>query len=428
MDQAAMIAQRENLVQGLRNLGLELEIRSLTRLYQEAQRRGWEGISLGLAKQALENDTARQVLTFPKKTQGRSHAEGPDERFQIDLLDFAQNARTTASNCFALLAIDVFTREARGIVLPDKRPATVNQAARQAIGRLRDRDGSYVVTTDKGKEFSRLAEALPGEGVHRHKLGAQDISVLDRTAQSLKRDMAAATARSRTEWGQEYNRVINAYNRRGHGALFGQAPENADDGDAVEFYVLQDNARKLAWNDRLYRRRLAEARSTMTVRPAQSRGGRSWNYAFGDPVQAAPEGVKSDWLTLANGKRTLLKEALVVPRNATPAVGTLTDPTLSRRNRLRSLADELEAYLIDQGGQERITDLEQGLRRNQILPRLKLRLATANLGLQGFVGCLRIHFMSVGALCLLSMSQQRHQKNQPKHQQNQPQQMLAHLF
>ena len=250
---------------------------------------------MAAAAAAVRDDTAAQVLVPPQRPRGKSAAEGPSERFQIDLLDFAQNTRTERGNKYALLLMDVYSREAYSEALPDKSANTVNHAARRGLNKL-DADQSFAVTSDRGKEFARLDQVLPDEAVHRYKNAVQDISVLDRAAMTLKRDMAAASARRRTEWDGELSRVVRAYNRRPHATLFGNAPNDVDNNEQVEWYVLQDNAQKIAHNERITRERMAKTRTTMTVRPAQSRGGRSWNYAYGDPARVT--NIASDWLTL----------------------------------------------------------------------------------------------------------------------------------
>ena len=381
----ALNAQRDNAVRIMKDLALELEIRNAPQLLQAARQRGVDGATPEAAAAALRDDTAAQVLVPPQRPRGKSAAEGPSSRFQIDLLDFAQNARTERGNKYALLLVDVYSREAYSEALPDKSANTVNDAARRGLSKL-DADQSFAVTSDRGKEFSRLEQVLPDEAVHRYKNAVQDISVLDRTGMKLKRDMAAASARRKTEWDGELDRVVRAYNRRPHGALWGNAPRDVENNEDLEWYVLQDNAQKIAHNERITRERVAKTKTTMTVRPPLSRG-RSWNYSYGNPARVTK--IASDWLTLEDGKKALLKEALLgVPEDARAAVGTLTDPTHARRARMQDVAAELEAYVENQGEPVRVSTLEQDLSRNAILPRLKARLAQASLSLRGF---LRLH-------------------------------------
>ena len=89
---------------------------------------------------------------------------------------------------------DVYTREVRAVPLTNNRPETINDAMRQVIPTLVQDKKDFAITTDAGKEFSRLEEGIPDEAVHRGKKGANDMSVLDRAMQTVKQDSAAAVA------------------------------------------------------------------------------------------------------------------------------------------------------------------------------------------------------------------------------------------
>ena len=64
---------------------------------------------------------------------------------------------------------DVYTREVRAKTLLDKRPETVNAAMQEILPTRVDKT-DFAITTDAGKEFSRLEEGgIPAEAVHRAK-------------------------------------------------------------------------------------------------------------------------------------------------------------------------------------------------------------------------------------------------------------------
>ena len=149
----ALADQYEATVAALKNLAKELRIRSATKLLQAARGRV-PGANLRLAQLALEDSVSKLVLAPAYRSTGRSAAEGPNERIQADLIDMSQNTRTKER--FALQLVDVYTRETRAQPLMNKQPATVNAAVRSLMPTLVEDKQDYAITTDKGKEFSKL--------------------------------------------------------------------------------------------------------------------------------------------------------------------------------------------------------------------------------------------------------------------------------
>ena len=175
--------QYEATVAELKALARELRIRSPAKLLQAARGRV-PGASLRLAQLALEDSASKQVLAPAYRSTGKSAAEGPNERVQADLIDMSQNTRTKAR--FALMINDVYTREVRAKTLTNKRPETVNAAMQELLPTLVEDTTNFAITTDAGKEFSRLDEGIPQAAVHRSKKGTNDIAVLGRAMQTIK--------------------------------------------------------------------------------------------------------------------------------------------------------------------------------------------------------------------------------------------------
>ena len=185
------VQEIQNKVQVLTDLAKRLKIRSPAKLLAAARGK-IEKPTLELAKAALEFETGKQVLAPRYRSTGKSAAESPNERLQMDLIDFSQNTKTKQK--YALMVQDVYTREVRAKALPNKTPAVVNEAAQQLIPELVDGKQNYSVTSDLGNEFSALEQAIPEQAVHRTKQGKNDISVIDRAMQSVKKDMASDVA------------------------------------------------------------------------------------------------------------------------------------------------------------------------------------------------------------------------------------------
>ena len=135
------------------------------------------------------------------------------------------------------MVTDVFTREAVTRALPNKNAETVARAAAEAIP-------NYVVTTDEGNEFRTLEANLPQGVVHRQKRpeDRNATAVVDRTIQTLKKDLAGEVARRGGKWDDHAAEATEAYNARG------RARRARGRGDAARH---QDNAEKFQHNKQL---------------------------------------------------------------------------------------------------------------------------------------------------------------------------------
>jgi len=368
--------------QRLKNLAGELEISSGPKLYQAARRRGVEGVTQALAKEVVAGDTGRQVLAPPFRSTGKVAAEGANQRLTTDVLDLSLNTRTESGNRYAVMLTDNFTREARAIAIPEKTPQVVNAVLGPMIQELTDNRKDFVISSDAGPEYSRIGAILPEQAAHRQKVGANDLSIVDRAMQTVKRDLGAVAARKGGDWDKNLPGVVQAYNSRDHEAVFG-APEDVELVPEQEFYVLKANADKFMQNRAQAERKMASIKETKTIRPPVDRGGRSFNPSYGDPAKVRR--VESDFATTTSGKQFATKTVQAVPEGSTRAAGRLTDPTFVRQNRLQPDADRLEAHLIEGGGSMKVADLERQIRQNVVLPSLKRALTRARMTLRSFL-------------------------------------------
>ena len=164
----------EQLIEELRLLADDLNIRDPAKLLRAARKREVRDATLQFAKQALSTDVGRQVLRPPPRSLGKSAAENPDTRLQADLIDFSSNARSKHGVKYALLLSEVFTREAEVRSLKTKNPEEVTEQLNQALAELVGEKKGYVLTTDEGKEFSQVENVLEGDdAVHKEKGGGE---------------------------------------------------------------------------------------------------------------------------------------------------------------------------------------------------------------------------------------------------------------
>ena len=202
----------EGALEFFRGLAEEFNVRDARKLYQIARRDHPErrDLTAARARAALRTDVAQQVLAQKPRSLGKSAADSPNDRLQADLIDF--NVNTRGAKKYGLIVSDVFTREAMTKALPDKRAETVSAAAREIIPELVEAETYYVVTTDQGNEFNGLQGALPEQVVHRMKdpSDRNATAVVDRTIQTLKRDLAGKVARDGGAWTDHVERATQA--------------------------------------------------------------------------------------------------------------------------------------------------------------------------------------------------------------------------
>eukprot|EP00439_Symbiodinium_sp_Y106_P006863 s13244_g1.t1 len=191
----------------LRRLASDFNVRDAWKLYQIAKREFSDqpAVTVNRARDALRGDVARQVLVSKPRSLGKS-AAGPNDRLQADLIDFCQDTRSTKK---CLVVTDVFTRESD--------------------------EGNYAVTTNEGNKFRTLEANLPQGAVHRQKR-LQDrnaIAVVDRTIQTLKKELAGKVARRGGKWDDHVS-ATEAYNARPHEAVHGAGRRGDSAGDTLQ--------------------------------------------------------------------------------------------------------------------------------------------------------------------------------------------------
>ena len=157
---------------------------------------------------------------------------------------------------------DVFTRELRAVPVASKDPATVAGVLKPMIANITEGDENYTLSTDKGAEVTRLD--LPAEAVHRLKAGKQDLAVIDRGIQTLKKGLACKTAKNNKEWDENLPGVQRAYNATPHSTTI-VAPE-VELEPAALFRSFQRNADNFIVNRAQSERRMGEIKETKTIR------------------------------------------------------------------------------------------------------------------------------------------------------------------
>ena len=353
-------------IENLKALADELNIRSAAKLRAQALIEG-VNVTLREAAEALKTDLARVFAPKPRSL-GKSAAEGPNDRLQFDLIDYSKNTKKGNPNRYALVGVDVFTRELAAVPLRSKTPGEVNEAVRKSVRELAGDKKDFVVTTDQGAEFSKIEDALPEEAVHRQKTPADKnaIAVLDRNMQSLKIDLAGKIAKKGGDWSVELPKAVNAHNNKPHDAVHGPPAgiEGRNGGDNAQmFRVMQDNASKFVHNRALTQRRMGEIREAGGFR-APTGNARSFNPQYGNVRRV--RAVGSQYVTDASGRKTLLKQAQPAPEGSVNVRQTLTIPGAGLAVRLKGAADQVQTFLAAQGGEMPVARLEALVRANGV--------------------------------------------------------------
>ena len=151
-------------IENLKALADEYNIRSAAKLKKQALIDGVK-VTLKESEEALRTDLAKQVFAPKPRSLGKSAAEAPNNKLQVDLLDFSNNTKKDNPNRFALAMVDVYTREMATVPMKTKTTSETNAAFRKAARELVGDETGYVVSSDQGPEFAKLEEALPEDAV-----------------------------------------------------------------------------------------------------------------------------------------------------------------------------------------------------------------------------------------------------------------------
>ena len=313
----------------LRELSRQFEARSPAKLLAVARRHHIPATPNDI-KEALAPEIGKQLFAPKPRSQGQSAAEGPGERLQADLIDLSTNAKAKAGeHKYAAVVTDVFSRKTWTEALRYKDAGNVNTAIRNILAKVPGGGKNTIVTTDQGNEFKKLDSHVLGmHAVHRDTEVSDKnaTSVVDRAMQTLKRDLAARMARTGNSWKNELPSVTEAYNERPSSAVHG-APNSATEGGPQQFMIEQDNASKFMHNRNLTIRRQDAIKEAGAFRAPIQGESRSFRPAYSDTVQTLGKiSLGAGYVTNTTGKKTLLKEALPVPKGSGRAVAHLTAP------------------------------------------------------------------------------------------------------
>ena len=306
-----------DVVAQLRRLAHEQFATSPAELKRFAKARGLAFTGKDVTE-ALKTNVAHQILAPKQKFASVSAAERPGGRIQADLAEFPVTKNNPNPRYeSALVATDVFTRQTYAEPLRTKSKVEVSQAMRKVLQKMPGHGNGAAVSTDSGGEFRGVDAIMKARGgVHRLKVGRNDIAVVDRSLQTLKVKLANALANHGGAWDKNLGKVVKSYNDNPRAVVHGP-PATAGQPDTVQnFVTLQDNANKFVHNFEVSRKREQEVYAAGAVRPAIEDGSRGHKPRYGKVAQI--ESLEDGGLHAidTNGNKILLKTALVTARES----------------------------------------------------------------------------------------------------------------
>ena len=266
--------------------------------------------------------------------------------------------QVSKGNAAFVLLVNVYTREAFTRPCKNKEPINVRNALKSLWdNELKDRNIATVFS-DAGLEFSGVVRGFfEVQGVvQKSKTDKEDVNqlgVLDRAMGNLKVRLAKSLAAKEGEWADRLALVTRQYNATEHSTVHGE-PQEVLGREVQNFLVLQDNAHKLAFNQKLFKRRKGLLHSKGAFRaPKQGLGKfkRGFRAAAYGPVEAFDHvRLSGSIYKTAEGREIDIKRLMPVAENTDevePRFALHDSRDEKRRDETRELAEKVYMYLSD---------------------------------------------------------------------------------
>jgi hypothetical protein len=257
-----------------------------------------------------------------------------------------------------LVVVNVWNRMGFATPLVDKSAESVANGLRALLrpGRLHNPLlRPKVISSDAGNEWRGPVQTLLDEKgiVHRtkEKADVNALAVLDRFVQTLKKRLAESLADKEGEWADRVPEVVRQYNASPHETLFDEAPQDLGESKVASFMNLQENARKLAHNQTLFKSRKQAVESAGAFRrPLEglTKFKRGFQATYGALEQL--EGFDGSMVKPQGGAPVDVKGIMPVDsqtRDVEPAFALGQGRTVARRQKIQALALAALNYIGD---------------------------------------------------------------------------------
>jgi L-rhamnose mutarotase len=202
--------------------------------YDPSQPEGYAGASR-LAKKFPKVNVKKWLATQPaytlhkplrrKFTTRKYLTSGPDELWQMDLMEMIPYATINAGNRYILTCIDVFSRFARAIAVKSKDAKTVADAVKKIMVKS---PIPRHVQTDLGKEFyNKIVQDLFRKlKINHYTVHSQfKAAVVERFNRTLRERLNRYfTYQRNKKWLAVLPKIVDAYNHASHRSLKGKRP------------------------------------------------------------------------------------------------------------------------------------------------------------------------------------------------------------
>ena len=327
----------------LRALYEELGAPSASQLRYSALQDGLQ-VSKTQIQKFVSEQQENQIFRAKPQSEGLTASRGPDQEWQLDLIDLKQFGN---SNKVILVAMDPFSRKIALEGLASKRSEVVAEGFKKILQRW---PKPAAVSHDNGNEFKNaFANLLRTEGiVYKLKRSINSLGRLDRGIQGLKRQLFKRLAR---QGNLKFDTIIpqleTAYNRTQLGVL-GMTPDQATadtkQGRVERFKLLQESAQAFEHNHAVTERKMEDLKEKGAFRQAlgSTAFDRSFkpNYGPKREVQSVARGQVTD----TQGRKFAVNEVSVVDKETADA----PVPDMRGRGlRDKRLKDNLQTYAKD---------------------------------------------------------------------------------
>jgi hypothetical protein len=327
----------------LRELYEELGAPSVDQLRYAALQDGLQ-VSMQQIQTFVRQQPENQIFQDKPDSEGLTASRGPDQEWQIDLIDLKQFDN---SNKVILVAMDPFSRKIALEGLPSKRPEVVAGGFKKILERW---PKPAAVSHDNGNEWKNaFANLLRTEGiVYKLKRSINSLGRVDRAILGLKKQLFKRLAR---QGNLKFDKIIpqleTAYNKSKL-KILGMTPDQATAdtkrGRVERFKLLQDSAEAFEHNHALTERKMEDLKEKGAFR--QVLGSTAFDRAFKPNYGPKREvqGVERGQVTDTQGRKFAVNEVLVIDKETADA----PVPDMRGRGlRDKRLQDNLQTYARD---------------------------------------------------------------------------------
>ena len=376
-------AQLEELAQKLGTPGGQ-------KLYQGARKRGLR-VTKEQVRQFVRRQGQKQIFRPLPASAGKTASESEQMRAQMDLIDLKFSTSKGYKNVLAV--INVWNRMAFAIPIVDKTTESVANGLRILLND--PKLNCKFIFSDAGNEWRGPVQILLDEKGIVHRTKEKDdvnaLAVIDRFIQTFKKRLAESLAANKGEWADRVPEVVRQYNESPHETLFNEAPDDLGDSKVASFMNLQENARKLAHNQNLFKsRKQAVENAGAFRRPLEglTKFKRGFQATYGALEKL--EGFEGSKVKPQGGDEPIdVKRVLPVDKNTRdvePGFALGRDRTAARREKIQALA--LQAINFVGAGEPSLQRLAAYLKFT--LGDVEYRLQLMSIGAQNLSDVIRL--------------------------------------